>query len=406
MRIWLINHYALPLSEGGPSRHVNLAQALIRKGHDVVIIAANFNHYTLTPVKGVPSDTISHSEHDGVPFVWLPVSPYQGNGLSRLKNMWQFCRQLRMRHLKTLPKPDVIMGSSPQVFAAYSAYRLAKRLNVPFVFEMRDVWPDSIIDLGRVSHHNPLILLMRAAVKRLYRHANRIITVMPRVNDYLINRGVAEEKLSWVPNFVNLATIPTSAPPNQPQLQVVYAGSHGLANDLGCIVEAAKILSDQGRAKDIHITLLGEGAQRLPLAARAQSLGLTNIEFLGPVPKNEVYSYLQKADVFLMIIADAPVFQWGISLNKLFDYLALSRPIISNTQAHYHPEKDEPLFYNVPAQDPHALADAMLYFQAMAPEQRHAFAQNGRRYCEQYHDVETVSHQLEQLLLTACEHTA
>ncbi|MCB1827623.1 MAG: glycosyltransferase family 4 protein, partial [Coxiellaceae bacterium] len=273
---------------------------------------------------------------------------------------------------------------------------LAKRYKVPFVFEMRDVWPDSIVDIGRVSRFNPLVMVMRMMANRLYRSASRILMVMPNAADYLKHKGIAITKLHWLPNFVNFDTVPKPHNNNHDVLHVVYAGSHGLANDLSVVVQSAKQLQDQGAP--VKITMIGDGAEREKLQQRAKDLALQNIEFLGSVPKNTIYDHLQGADVFLLLIADAPVFQWGISLNKLFDYLALAKPIISNTQHVYHPTINEPLFYSIKPQDPSALTQAILHFQQMPAKDRQAFAQEGRRYCEQHHDAKELSAQLESIL--------
>lgn len=397
MKIWIVNHYAIPLTEGGPSRHINLAKALQSRGHEVTIIAGNFNHYGFKYIDGVAQDRVSHQEHDGVPFVWIPLHEYLGNSISRVKNLLQFSfRVLNKKNVKQLNPPDIILGSSPDLFSAYSAYRLAKRYHVPFVLEMRDVWPDSIVDLGGMSNMNPFIITLRVIAKRLYKVSAKIITVMPNVRDHLEKKGVNIKKLCWLPNFVNFEQVPQKKSQLSNACHIIYAGSHGLANDLASIVEAAKILQDQN--ENIKITMIGEGAQRSTLTQRAKSLKLDNIEFLGPVAKADIFDYLNHADVFLMIIADAPVFNFGISLNKLFDYLALQRPIISNTSAKFHPDFNEEIFYTVPPKKPQALADAMIHFANMSPVARTEYAKKGLDYCREYHSLQQCGMMLEKVL--------
>lgn len=397
MQIWIVNHYAIPLTEGGPSRHINLAKALQSHGHQVTIIAGNFNHYGFKYIDGVARDKVSYQEHDGVPFVWIPLDEYLGNSLSRVKNLLQFSfRVLNKKNYKNLQAPDIILGSSPDLFSAYSAYRLAKRYRVPFILEMRDVWPDSIVDLGGMSNINPFIISLRVIAKRLYKVAARIITVMPNVRDHLDKKGVNVGKLQWLPNFVNFDRVPIASNEQNNFCHVVYAGSHGLANDLATIVDAAKILQEQHQ--NIKITMIGAGAQRSALMQQAKDNKLTNIEFLGQVPKAQVFDYLNQADVFLMIIADAPVFEFGISLNKLFDYLALQRPIISNTSAKFHPDFHEEIFYTVQPKNPQALADAMVHFANMSPLARQEYAQKGLDYCREYHSLQQCGIILEKLL--------
>jgi glycosyltransferase involved in cell wall biosynthesis len=158
MKIWIVN-YNTPLpSWPGSSRHYNLARGLINHGHNVTIITANFSHFKRAYIvsKGTKNTVIN-----GVEYYWIPVTSYKKN-ISRLYSMLVFAwRVLFKKYLPCIERPDIIIGSSPSPFVAFSAYRLARRFKVPYVLEVRDLWPETLITLGGISRFNPIILLMK-----------------------------------------------------------------------------------------------------------------------------------------------------------------------------------------------------------------------------------------------------
>ena len=178
MQCWWINHYAIPPNEPGGTRHYSLAKKLKTHGIEVTIIASSFN-YVQRKERLKANESHRCEVIDGVPFVWLRTRAYSGNSVSKLLNMLSFVRHLRRRSDLPDTKPDIIIGSSPHPFAADEARRIARRLNVPFCLEIRDLWPQTLTDVGGLSAWHPVVLWMRRIERRLYRAARCIVTLLP-----------------------------------------------------------------------------------------------------------------------------------------------------------------------------------------------------------------------------------
>ena len=157
MRVWLINHHALPPSEPGGTRHYTLARELIRNGHDVTVIASSFNHATGKQMSCARGKLRTFEQLGEVPFLFLSVPAYRSQ-LARFWNMFVFAFELWLGlGTRTMRKPDIVIGSSLTLFAAFAAERLARRLRVPFVLEIRDLWPQTLIDMGMRPHHPAVV---------------------------------------------------------------------------------------------------------------------------------------------------------------------------------------------------------------------------------------------------------
>ncbi len=173
MRIWIIHQNALPPFLMGPTRHYDLASKLIAQGHEVYIFASNYCHNNKLYIAEGYATTQKIYYHEKVPFIWFHVPDYRKNSLRRLVNMLSFSAKLLMTNLHSIPKPDVILGSSPSPYAAYAAQRLARRYGVPFVYEIRDLWPATLMDLAKFSKHHPMILSMQKIEDYLLKKATR-----------------------------------------------------------------------------------------------------------------------------------------------------------------------------------------------------------------------------------------
>lgn len=398
MRVLIVNqNVGTPRSPGG-TRHFSLGRELVRRGHDVTIAATSFKHMTRGETLA-PGEDHRVELIDGVRFLWLRTPPYAGNTAARLWNMLIFA--LRVGRLGgKLPAPDVVIGSTPHLWAAAAARRLARRFGAPFVLEVRDLWPQTLVDLGKISPHHPLILWMRAIERRLYRSADRIISLLPGAVDHMAAAGADPERVVWLPNGVDLLQANVGPPPNREQFTVMYAGTHGLSNQLDTVLDAAHILVEQRRAGQIRFRLLGDGPAKPALMERARREGLTDFVAFEPVvPKAAIFRVLQEADAFVMTTQHSPLYRWGISPNKLFDYLASGRPVIVGCNSPYEPVTEAGAGFTIPPADPAAMAAAIMRLADMEPETRAAMGRRGRAYVERHHDFVRLGARLEQLLL-------
>lgn len=388
MNIWIVNHYALDPSRPGGTRHFSFGQRLAAMGHDVTLIAASYDHRNPTDQRVTRAASMTIENVAGVRFVWLHAPTYRTSNIGRLINMFVFAgRVWGGRWRAQLPKPDVLVGSTPQLFAAYAALRLARRLSCRFVLEVRDIWPQTMVDLGNISRNHPLVLVMKWLERAVYRGAHKIITLLPRAVDHIITFGVPAERVTWVPNGVeiNRALDLPPAPERRP-FTLMYAGTHGLANGLETALEAARILKKRGGLGRYRIHLVGDGPLKVKLQHDAELLDVADITvFEDAVSKNQMWSKLAEADAYLMILRDAPVFRWGISPNKLFEYMAAGRPVLFGVNTSVNPVSECNAGLVFDAADASSLADAIEQLTALPLAERHAMGARGRAYVTSNH---------------------
>jgi glycosyltransferase involved in cell wall biosynthesis len=394
--VWLVNHYAQSPGGAGGTRHYQLARALPRFGWNACILAAstelNTGRQRLAPSEDYRLDTI-----DGIPFLWLLAPTYKGNGLGRIRNMVTFAvRLLNPGPLRALPKPDLILGSSVHPFAVWTAYRLARRYRVPFVFEVRDLWPQTLIDFGLLKESGLPAHLLRRLEGFLYRKACAIVTLLPFACRYIERFGVDQSRIHWIPNGVDISAWEgVIQAQSKDALNLMYFGAFGQANGLETLLLSMHELSRRAdRPSNVRLRLIGDGPFKSRLMALADELSLANVTFEEPVAKGQIPRLAAEADVFCFGLIDSPVFRYGISSNKLFDYMSAGRPVIFACSAANNPVMDAGAGFSVPPSNPSALADAIASMARLPPEERQRMGRAGRAYVEQHHDSAVLARKL------------
>lgn len=400
LRIWIINHYAKQPNDSGGLRHWHLARKLVKEGHKPVIIASGFRHRGIGGERLTKGARVGLQEWEGVKYIWLRTPSYKGNSARRLWNMISFSLGVLVnRRVRELPAPDVVIGSSPHLFAALAAHRWAQRLRVPFVLEVRDLWPDSLIQVAGVSPWHPLVLLLRRVEKFLYRGADRIISLLPSADDHF-RRMAPHAEVAWIPNGTDLDyRFPAASNRSRDLFHVLYAGSHGPANALDCMIEAARIVERRGFGDQILFRFIGSGPEKSRLIDQVRDAGQTNVRFEDPVPKHGMSRVLQDADVLMGSTLDLDLYKFGISPNKLIDYLASGRPIVWGTAASNDPVSEAGAGMTVAAEDSSGIADAVLALFEMSEEGRQQMGNRGRAYATRVHSYETLASKLSRLLM-------
>lgn len=326
--VWMFNHYATPPDMAGGTRHYELATLLKEYDWNPVIFATAFNHRTGEFDRPSSwSRPLTKKAESGVNFVWLYSTPYADNGAHRYLNMVSFAGTSLIAGIRG-SKPAVVIGSSPHLLAAFSAWIVSQWHRVPFVLEIRDLWPDSLVQLGL---SNAAIINSLSMIERfLYRRASAIIALTHGIADGIIEKGVSPEKVVLIPNA---AKRPRPLDPEnraaerhrrgwQDRTVAIWIGAHGPANGLEHVVDAARLLAHRD---DILFAFVGDGPDKSDLTARA--VGLHNIEFHDPVPKESVSQILRAADIGILHSRAFHAFT-GARPNKLFDYMAAGLPIV------------------------------------------------------------------------------
>lgn len=405
--IWILNHYAITPDMAGGTRHFDLGKELVKRGYEVVIFASGFDHSSKKHIKVSPKERLRVEELEGVRFVWLNTFPYYGNDWRRVANMVSYGLRV-LGVARRFKKPDVVIGSSMHPFAALTGWWLARRYKARFIFEVRDLWPQTAIDMGAMKATGLSARLLYAWEKFMCERAEKVIVLMPKARQYIESRGIDPGKIYWIPNGVDLERYRNLAPldpsteaarvleQHKDKFKVVYAGAHGPANGLDVVIEAAAVLVK--RAAAVHFVLIGDGPEKQALREKARQLGCTNITFLEPVPKTSMPAVLQQADLLLQCIRPIEVLKYGGSPNKVNDYLASGRPIIMSVATANDVVTEVQAGLTVPPGDAEALADGILQLLHMSNDERERLGANGRAYVEKYHSMSMLGETLAQLL--------
>ena len=390
MRILLINHYAGSLQHGMEYRPFYLAREWVRLGHRVRIIAASASHVrTQAPQLG--GNASVDETIDGIDYRWIATPRYRGNGLGRLINMSAFLARLSLQahRLADEDRPDVVIASSTYPLDIWPAHRIARRAGARLLFELHDLWPLSPMELGGYSRWHPFIQLLQAAENFACRNADAIVSVLPKVRDHLEAHGMAPHKLHIVPNgFDPREWAEHSGDLAGPlgaalhglrsagKFIVGYAGTHGLANALDTLLHAAALTDDPR----IAFVLVGGGPEKCRLQAVSRQLQLNNLSFFDPVPKQQVPALLRHFDVAYLGWQRQRLYRYGISPNKLIDYMMAARPILHAVEAGNDPVAEAACGLTVAPQDPQALVHGLLALFMATPGERAAMGRRGQRY--------------------------
>jgi glycosyltransferase involved in cell wall biosynthesis len=390
LNILLINHYAGSVRHGMEFRPYYLAREWVRQGHRVRIVASSQSHIRAQAPDMAGRDR-SEQNIDGVDYTWFATPAYRGNGVRRILNMLSFVwRLLREgRALAEDERPDVVIASSTYPLDIWPAHRIARLAGARLLFEVHDLWPLSPMELGGYSRWHPFIMLLQAAENYACRNADAVVSILPKVRAHLEAHGMAPHKLHIVPNGADPAewlgadtAIGTQAENTLARARatadciVGYAGTHGLANALDTLLDAALLL----RGHRVAFVLAGGGPEKQRLQLRARSLGLDNVHFLDPVPKHQVPALLRRFDLAYIGWQRQPLYRFGIAPNKLIDYMMAARPVLHAVEAGNDPVADAGCGITLAPEDPQALASAIVQLADTSAAERAAMGQRGQRY--------------------------
>jgi glycosyltransferase involved in cell wall biosynthesis len=397
MRIWILNHYASPPDRPAGTRHYELGRVLASQGHDITIFASSFCHFSRQEERLEPGERIRVEFIDGVRFVWIRTTPYSDNDHHRARNMMSYALGVVLAN-RRFERPDVIVGSSVHLAAVAAAFLIGQIRRVPFVFEVRDVWPQALIDMGALREGGAIAKLLTKLERFLYRRARMIITLLPKAAQHIEQFGIPGNKVVYVPNGIAdyCHTIhPTSDDTRALMVWITkrreagcmiagYVGSHGPINGIDVLVDAARELRDRGK-NNIAFIFIGDGPEKGRCEQLAREYHLANVLFWRPVPKRVVPTMLQALDVMLFCLRDIPVFKFGLSSNKLFDYLASGRPIVAACSVADNPVNASGGGICVPPESPGAVGEALLELAALDDASRRAIGERGTRWVYQNH---------------------
>ena len=398
MNIVYIEHYAGTPALGMEFRPYYLAREWVRAGHRVQMLAASYSHVRARQpaVGATPLD----ERIDGIAYRWYPTRAYQGNGLGRVRNIFEFLRQVwrDTARLEREFKPDVVIASSTYPMDIWVARRLARRCGAVLVFEVHDLWPLSPIELSGMSPTHPFARLCFKAEADAYRDADVVVSMLPCVHDYMASRGLDLRKLVIVPNGISPDDWAAEPQPLREDVAaalaqaraagetiVGYAGSMGDPNALDTLLDAAALLRDDPKGSALRIVMVGDGHSRARLAQRVQSEQLANVTMLAPIPKPQVPALLAGIDIAYIGWQRVPIYRFGIAPNKLMDYMMAGRAVLHSVEAGNDPVAEAGCGVTVAPGDARAVADGLIALAAKTPDERAAMGARGREFVQARH---------------------
>lgn len=399
MHILLIHQAFAAIDEPGGTRHHELAAHLAKKGHTVTVIASPVSYLTGQARSRRMPWVARTSGGEGITI--LRAYTYRALHKSFFHRLVSFFSFMASSFLIGLgvKNVDLVWGTSPPIFQSATAWALARLKRARFLFEVRDLWPAFAIAVGVLT--NPVLIRASEWLERfLYRHADRLMVNSPGFIEHIQRRG--GEDIALIPNGADAGMFDPAADGAafrqrhnlQGKFIALYAGAHGMSNDLGGVLDAAELLRER---EDIAIVLLGDGKEKPNLVAQAERLRLENLHFIPPVPKDGIGEALAAADACIAILKPIEMYK-TVYPNKVFDYMAAGRATllaIDGVIREVVEQAQAGLF--VPPGDPRALARAVGEL-ADHPETAKRMGQNGRSYLEMHFDREKLAEELASLL--------
>ncbi|HAR97355.1 MAG TPA: glycosyltransferase WbuB [Syntrophus sp. (in: bacteria)] len=378
MRIWIVNHYLSLQPQRGTLRHLVLADELKRRGHRVTLFGCARHHFHAEEDR-MGLRLWRERSHHGHALVWINSIPYASNSGRRYANMGLFSANfLAASLLRGGGRPDLVLGSSGHLPAAYAAMLAARWRGVPFVYEIRDLWPLTLTAMGKLRAGGTIARILEAMNRRLLKRAALVVGTISGIRDYAGGYGIEDGRVEWITNGVMLDEFPPlpAPPPSKEALDIVYFGSMGEPNAVDVIVEAALRASRMSPDRPIRVTLIGEGSERTRLERMAQEAPPGAVRFLPPVPRRELPALVGNADAFVVVLRRCdPVYRYGISLNKLAEYMALGRPVVLGGDVPDNPVARADCGLTAGFEEPESLASA---FVELARTDRSELARMGR----------------------------
>ncbi|MBN9655056.1 glycosyltransferase family 4 protein [Halobacillus sp. GSS1] len=399
-KIWMWNHYATDMYKNRGGRHYWFAKNLIEQGYEPTIFCANTFHnkagFIDTNKKKFTTDT-----RDNIPFVFVKTKAALENGLDRIKNMSLFFINLfsaAKEYAKVYGKPDVIIASSVHPLTMIAGIQIAKKLEVPCICEVRDLWPEAIFSFNKAKEKSLFGRVLIRGEHWIYKNADALIFTKEGDTDYIKEKkwdttqggDIELSKCHYINNGVDLRAFEQLASKNEVKdedldsnkFNVVYVGAIRPVNNVGNILDAAKLIQDR---EDIQFLIYGDGNQKHMLEKRVHEENISNVKIKGFVDKSSIPNILSKSSVNLLNYSNSQ-YNWarGNSSNKLFEYMASGKPIISTIQMGYSILEKYQCGIELEKCTPQDLAESVLTMKKMPEKLYNIKSQNAKSAAEDF----------------------
>lgn len=384
MHIVFFAHFAGSPNHGMVFGHYHLAREWVRMGHQVSIVAASYAHTRYSQPNAFRG-TFQEEEIDGIHYVWVKCPSYDPKKkIDRVRNILTYIWRCIVNKLPLSPC-DIVVASSHYPFAIWPAKRLSLANNALLITEIRDLWPLTLIELGGASPLNPFILMMQWAENTAYKTSDKVVSVLKNAKSYMVRHGMHPSKFVYIPNGIDtIAPLSNDLPETHAELLinlkkqglflVGYAGRMGTANALDNFIKAIANIPD----KKVCAVLLGDGYHKEELEKYATRLKISErIFFLPPVKKSEVPTFLEWMDALFIGLKNVPIFRYGVSPNKLNDYLLAAKPIIFAIDTENEAARESGAVFTCQPEDTKDIAEAIQKLRNLSEEERILIGKKG-----------------------------
>lgn len=392
--IWYVSKYVITPAPGEPAgRSYGLMREFARLGYQSVIVTSDSMGKFDAPAAEQP---YVFEEHEGITLCRIRTLKYSdAKSMRRILSWLDFERGLLQLSKGVLPEPDVIVASSLSLLTVLNGLRLRRRYKCRLVFEVRDIWPLTIVEEGGFSARNPFVLGLGAVEKLGYRRADAIVGTMPNLGAHVEKVAGRSIPTACIPMGVDVEAIQSPEPLPEDyasefiptgKFLVAYAGSIGISNAMDVFFECVESMQQE---KDIHFVVIGDGELRQSYIDRYGSL--PNLTFAPRVPRSQVHDFLIRCDLLYLSVHKSAVWAYGLSLNKLIDYMLAAKPIVASYSGYPSMINEAECGTFVPAGDAAALREEILRFARMPVEDRAAIGERGRAWLLAHRDYKVLA---------------
>lgn len=394
--VWVFHHYATPPTMNGFIRPYNFAINMNKEGFKTTIFAASYLHFSDIQLIEDNRDFVKET-HSDVDFIFINTPSSAKSTMARVKNMLAYYLRLfsatKKYSLETKEKPDIIYASSPHPLALIAGIKIAKRYKVPCIVEVRDLWPETIFAFGKAKENSLLGKLLISGEHWIYKKSDAIVFLKEGDTDYLKERkwlknqggSIDIKKCHYINNGVNIEAFNNQIIEESfndqdlfnDKFKVVYTGAIRPINNVGNILDAAKLLKDKDQ---IQFLIFGDGNQFEMLQKRIEDEKISNVVMKGYVDKKYMPYVLSKSSINILNYSQSK-YNWsrGNSSNKLFEYMASGKPIISTVKMGYSPIEKYDCGISLEGDTPKALAEAVLRIYNMSKDRYNEISVNAKK---------------------------
>lgn len=393
-KIVIVNPTGGSPTHGPNLRSFYLAKNLLDQGYDVKIIANSYFHKfkKLPNVKNILTD----EKIELVKYTWIKSIKYKGRGFNQIINQLVFAFRILINYKRIFfPDTDVIIYSSPTPFAVISTAIISKKLKTKLIFEIRDLWPLVIKEIGNYSTFNPLIILLEQISKFAYKNSDHIVSVKQGDLNYLEKKySIPPQKMSYIPNGYDIKNF-YPAPLSEDIIEKIpkdmfivgYVGSISAAYSIDQLIKAAKLIKN----KDIHFIIVGDGPLLKNLEKYKSENKIKNVSILGRIESSKIPEIVKLFNLCFVGYKKANWLNHGVSSNKIYDYMSQKKPILAALESNYNPIIMANCGFSVTPEQPNEIASSIESIYNLSKSERNQYGQNGFDYLLKHHSFEIIS---------------